>query len=299
MNAPAIPPVGRCARIPCGSTEALVSLDVGPRVIAYGPVGGPNLFAVFEDGAPLGDGGCKLYGGHRLWYGPEDAARTYHADNESVDHREEGGEHVFSCRPDPFGIRKTIRIRADAAQEALHIRHVLTNASSEPASLFPWALTVMAPGGECAFPLPPFRSHVEDALPAGPLVLWSYTRMGDPRWSWGSHVVRLRQASIDAPQKVGALVRQGIAAYANHGLTFLKRFEYVAGTSYPDFGCNFETFTRRDMLEVESLGPMYTLQPKESCELRETWYVLRESAPPTSDEACGEWFEDLASKYPL
>ncbi len=32
----------RCARIVAGNTEAIVTLEVGPRIIRYGLIGGPN-----------------------------------------------------------------------------------------------------------------------------------------------------------------------------------------------------------------------------------------------------------------
>jgi hypothetical protein len=286
------PPVGRCARIESGGVEALVTLDVGPRVIRFGRVGGPNHFKVFDDHGPLGSAGCLLYGGHRLWVGPEVAELTYHADNAPIFSEDGTSAVCFQSEPDPQGIVKRIEVAPLPNAGAFQLRHVLKNGSENPVRLFPWCLTVMAAGGECVFPLPHFRAHTEDVLPAAPIVLWGYTRMSDPRWTWGSRVVRLRQSS-DPPQKVGALVRQGIAAYSNFGQTFVKRFPFVEGADYPDMGCNFETFTREDMLEVESVGPFCTIGPGEAVEHIEEWRIL-EGVPSRDDEACGSWLESLA-----
>src|SRR5262249_24786050 len=153
--------------------------------------------------------------------------------------------------------------------------------------LAPWALTVMATGGECVFPQPSYGSHAENLLPVRPLAMWAYTNMADPRWTWGKRVVRLRQTPEEPPQKIGVLVTQGMAGYANHGNFFYKRFGCEKGASYPDFGCNFETFTRNDVLEIESLGPLQTISPGEFASHVERHYLVLGVTPPSVDEACG------------
>ena len=52
---------------------------------------------------------------------------------------------------------------------------------------------------------------------------------------------------------------------------FIKSFAYHEGRRYPDGGVNYETFTNGDMLEMESLGPLQTLEPGHSVEHDETW----------------------------
>jgi len=101
------------------------------------------------------------------------------------------------------------------------------------------------------------------------------------------------------PQKIGTTVTQGYAACANHGNVFLKRFPFEEGASYPDQGCNFETFTRQDMLEIESLGPMVTVAPGAYAEHQETWYLIRNEVVPAGDSECGDWLAELASTRPL
>ena len=102
--------------------------------------------------------------------------------------------------------------------------------------------------------------HSEYLLPARPLVLWHYTDMSDPRWVWGRRFIQLIQdPNRPDPQKIGFLNRRGWAAYALHGMLFVKRYDALEGATYPDYGCNTETFTNADMLEVETLGPLTRL----------------------------------------
>jgi hypothetical protein len=44
--------------------------------------------------------------------------------------------------------------------------------------------------------------------------------------------------------------------------------------TYPDGGCNFETFTNQTMLEAESLVPLVRLAPNESVEHVEHWELF-------------------------
>ena len=63
---------------------------------------------------------------------------------------------------------------------------------------------------------------------------------------------------------------------------FIKTFDYVEGEKYPDLGCNFETFTNNEMLEIESLSPLKTLAPGESVSHTEHWYLVGECSQPAS-----------------
>src|SRR5687768_15673614 len=103
----------RCARFEGGGVELIVTLDVGPRIIHLGLVGGSNELAVHEkDRGKTGGGDYRSYGGHRLWIAPEELPKTTQPDNDPVEHREEGGWHVFSSSADAYHIRKEIRVRS-------------------------------------------------------------------------------------------------------------------------------------------------------------------------------------------
>jgi hypothetical protein len=140
----------------------------------------------------------------------------------------------------------------------------------------------MAEGGIGVFPQEPFQAHSENLLPVRPLVLWGYTNMDDERWNWGERLVRLAQRGVSSYQKIGAFVSAGWAAYINDGVMFLKRFPAIQAT-YPDFGCNFEMFTRHDMLELESLGPLTSIAPGAHVDHHEEWHLLQDVGD-TDDE---------------
>lgn len=290
----------RCAKLVSGNTEILVTLDIGPRVIYYGVKGGPNEFYVNKETAGA-TGGTEYrgYGGHRLWIAPEDWKRTYQPENSPIEAFEEDGWTVFQCATDKYGMRKRIRIKPVPSKGAFELEHRIYNDGAYKVGFAMWVLSQMAQGGQSIFPQAPFVSHKENFLPIRPLVMWGYTKMTDPRWTWGDYVIRLQQDPAKGPQKVGMLVQQGYAAYANHGNLFIARFPYFEGADYEDFGVNFETFTNEAMLEIEALGPKVQVEPGAYTSFKETWYLLDGVNVPEGDKECGEWLEKLAADRPL
>lgn len=285
--------------IRCNGAEMLVTTDVGPRVIFFGKVDGPNMFFVnvADEGIPR-DRQFHGYGGHRLWIAPEETRRTLQPDNSRVETFEEDGFHVFRAPVDSYHIRKEIRIRPEPELDRFVLVHRLYNSSPYPAELAAWVLTQL-PSGEVLFPQPPFIPHEENVDAARPLVMWHYTRLGDPRWTWGDRVVRLRHDPNLGPQKIGTAVQQGYAAAAVEGSVLFKRFAFDPQATYTDFGCNFETFARQDILEIETLSPFVKVAPGEYVEHRESWYLLPDETPPAKDDECAKWLASLAAIRPL
>ncbi|MER3496054.1 MAG: hypothetical protein C4320_04150 [Armatimonadota bacterium] len=288
----------RNLRLTSGDAALVATLEVGPRILFFGRGDGPNLLKVYErDAGKKGDNQYHSYGGHRLWVAPEDPVTTYASESSEPMYREEDGLHVFSLPGNSFGIGKQIALRA-LGEGAFALRHSLTNTSEGIQLVAPWAITVMAPGGECVVPQAEFAPQPENLLPRRPLALWAYTRMSDPRYTWGDHVIRLRHDAAQDATKFGTFVDQGIAAYSLGEDLFVKRFGADAGAQYPDFGCNFEAFTRQDMLEVETLGSLVALEPGAATVHDETWYLLSGISLPSEDRATGDLLRELAERCP-
>lgn len=262
-----------CIRLSDGKTEIVATTDVGPRIIRYARVGGPNVFK--EYAGQMGKTGGKdwrIYGGHRLWHAPEAKPRTYALDNSPVEAKwRDGVLKLVQPVEKTTGIQKEIEISFATGGE-IWLTHRLTNCNHWDVEFAPWCLTVMAPGGRAIFPNEKFIPHTEYLLPARPLVMWHYTNMADPRWIWGTKYFQLRQnPAMPAPQKVGFMNTKGWAAYALGEDLFIKRCGCDLNARYADLGCNVETFTNEDMLEVETLGPLTKLAPGDSVDHVEIW----------------------------
>jgi len=254
-----------CYRVSNGVVEAVATADVGPRIIRFGFVGGENEFAEFPDQiGKVGGDEWRIYGGHRLWHAPEAKPRTYYPDNEPVEVQIHDDFTLELIQPTEkwTGVQKRIVLKMHPTEPQVTVTHIITNHNLWAIELAPWALSVMAKGGKL--------------LPARPIVQWHYTDMTDPRWTFGRRFIILRQdPNRPNPQKLGIANPDGWAAYANGDRLFLKRYKHIDGATYPDFGCSTEVFTNADMLELETLGPLTTLQPSESVEHVEVWFLFK------------------------
>ncbi len=255
-----------CFRLANDSLELIVASSFGPRILSCRLPGGDNLFKVF----PPAPG--RIRGGHRLWVAPEIAEVTWVDDTLPV--RVEAlpdGARLTGAREPASGLEKEIEIRLSGASVTL--THRVTNHNAWPITYAPWALTQMAPGGIAFSGFPPRGEHPRDLLPSNPLVLWAYTDLSDPRFTWMPRYFALRQdAAAATPNKIGSFLARPWGAYLLDRTLFVKWAEAKPG-QYPDLGCNFEVFTNAAMLELETLAPLEAAAPGATLEHVEHWAV--------------------------
>lgn len=283
-----------CIRITNGSIEIVITTVIGPRIIHCGFVGGQNLLGIIEATRGLRGGDeWRLYGGHRLWHSPELMPRSYSPDNAPVQvvESDERVRLIQDVEPET-GIRKEIEVSVDAAADRVEVLHRLTNHNLWPIELAPWALTVMAQGGEAIVPQP--QGDPGSLGPNRRLTLWPYTDMGDARLTWGERYIRMRQRP-DMPRrcKFGLSAEDGWLAYLLNGEAFVKLFEYDEWAEYPDWGAAVELFTNNEILEVETLGPLTELDPGECVEHTEQWRLFRGVEVGTTEASIDEALAQL------
>ena len=86
---------GNCLSVSNGMIEAVVTIDVGPRIIYFGFIGGENVLyndlnREYRRAEPIlqehyGENAQYFaYGGHRLWTSPERMPESYYPDNKPV-----------------------------------------------------------------------------------------------------------------------------------------------------------------------------------------------------------------------
>lgn len=281
--------------------ELVVSLEVGPRIISYKRPGQENILKNYsEEIGQAGEDAWMIRGGHRLWIAPEDEKVTYHWDNEPVDFQQTSDhEALFLSRQlEPVKLTKELRVSMGENSSEVRILHTARNDSDAPMRIATWGLTVMAEGGLEILSQPPMGSHPEDLLPNRSLVLWPYTDLTDERFQMGRQFLTLRQSDEHGPFKFGLAHRPGWAGYLWENNLFLKKFAYVEGADYPDFGCNFETFTNQNMLEIESLSPLMDVPPGGEVSHEERWFLfpLEEELELASESAVTTWINPFLEK---
>jgi hypothetical protein len=276
-----------------GVVDLIVLADVGSRIIYYGFCGGENQFyEVAADTGLTGGNDFRLYGGHRLWVSPE-VERTYFPDSRPVNVSRNNNAVVFTApiedSPPGTRLQKQIEVELNTDGSQATITHRITNHDSLPTSLAPWAPTMLRPGGRAILPLPTRvamdRDHYQSV---GVFGIWSFTDLADSRWVLGTEYMQLKQLSQPAgrfKEQMGGIYNPaGWGAYFRNGDLFVKRASVIAEARYPDFGCNFQVFTNPEFLELETLGPVCDLQPGESVEHVENWWLFL-NVPNGEDDA--------------
>lgn len=283
----------------------------GPRVARFARTGAANVFGDVPPSAqaqktPFGED-WHIYGGHRLWYAPEEDPRSYYPDNApvavSVSADELGVTLTQTLEPHTH-LAKSIEVQLDPSTGLVAVTHRIRNGGAFPIELAPWALTVMAKGGRAIFPQVPYVPHPTVLAPARPLVLWPFTRMDDPRWTWGHRFIVLRQdETLAEAQKVGffdppsAGGAGGWMAYAWRGELFVKLHAPQGEPSgHADFGCNVETFTNDVILELETLGPLARLAAGATVQHREWWMLFGGVNVGDSQDAIAAAVEPLVAR---
>ena len=271
-----------CYRITNGEIEAIVTSDVGPRVIRFAFVSGQNLFKEFSD--QLGKSGeekFQLRGGGRVWKAPEDSVATWAPDNVPVEIQTTATGLIAREPVEPLTkLQKEIEVRMAESGAGMTVIHRIANRGLFPLKFSAWALTMMAPGGVAVSGFPPRGRHPINLEATNPLVMWAYTNLADPRWKFTKKYLTLRQDPNNADaQKLGMFNADTWAAYLLNGEAFVKRTKADAAKTYPDFGCSFETFTNNEFLEIETLGPMTEVQPGQTVEHAEHWALFRDVKP--------------------
>ena len=264
-----------CLKLSGDGLELIVTLDVGPRIIRFGISDGQNLFKEFEDQMGVTSGKEWMsFGGHRFWHAPEVFPRSYALDFDPVEHEWKGDVLKLIQKTEAeTGIQKMIEI--SIRDKTVFLTHRLINRGPWPVELAPWSLSVMAAGGRAIIPQEEFKPHPDVLVPVRPLVLWPFIRMNDPCFMWGDRLITVREdAKVDGKQKIGMRNAQGWAAYELGSDLFIKGISLIPDATYPDMGCNCEFFTMPGFLEVETLGPLVTLEPDAATEHEEKWWII-------------------------
>lgn len=267
-----------CFSLSNGLIDLILTSDIGPRLMRCGFLDGPNLLKEMEDQmGGMAEPVFRVRGGHRVWVAPEDRVRTYYPDNVPVEiHTAEGEIQATAPLETSNGIRKQMIVRLSPSEPRLKVIHRIQNCLPWTIELSHWSLTMMAPGGVAISGFPPRGTHPEHLLPTHPLVMWAFSDLSDPRWTFTKKYMVLRQDPTAAsPTKLGHFNPKTWGAYLLGDNLFLKQSTADPALRYPDLGCSFETFTNAKTLELETLGPLTFLEPGSWMEHHEDWSLHR------------------------
>jgi len=282
---------GKVYEIESGEMVVKVTVDIGPRIIFYGT---KDYNFLYEDIDRLSSRGGEFFdknfgvgkkwynlGGHRLWKSPEDLA-SYSIDDTPVEVIETENGAIFRREAEKTtGLIKEIEIEALGANR-LRVAHRFTNTFSKTVEVSLWALTVLRRKGIVIVPL---NENNKGFLPSRNFVYWSYSDLKDARFNVSGDAATLKQSEdYKYPFKFGIFSEKGAAGYLVDGMLFIKNFDVNPNGDYPDYKCNFESYTNDKIIECETLGELTELRSGETSIHTEVWNFIK-TGDITAEEA--------------
>ena len=281
---------GRCVKISNGIIEAYVTIDVGPRIIRFAHCNGDNIFYNDIERKSNRNGEkydeyyyesatWYIYGGHRLWLTPESSPETYYPDNEEVKYEITDNGAIFTPN-EQIGNKVQLQIEVQMSDNApdMKVIHRVKNTNNVNRQCSLWGISVLNGGG---LEIIPQNTHDTGLLANRIISLWPYSNVTDDRFYFGNEYITVRQdKNADGPFKLGTDNQNGFAAYVLGDDVFVCHFDYKDGVTYPDNNVNFETYTDKNILELESLSQIYDLAPGESAESIENWSLYKANGTP-------------------
>jgi hypothetical protein len=251
---------GKCVVFEANGLMAMVTVDLGPRIIYYGTKDfnfmNEDLERNVSNSGEFFDNEYKpgekwyLYGGHRVWKSPEDMY-TYTPDNYPVEYKinPDGMGGVFVCNASKRFVYKLV-VEMDK-NGGLSVQNI-TRSRFSGEKFYTWALSVVCKNGTLRVPL---NDKVDDLNPINNLVFWPYDDLKDERLTLTHDTLTVRQTDNPRALKLGVYSKKGRAYYTVGDKTLKWSVEAPNKDGrYSDFGCNFETYTNQHILEVEWLS---------------------------------------------
>lgn len=272
--------------------------QAGPRIVRLIPHWtGENLFAEAPNMSTRTRAGeFQYFGGHRLWYAPESLSRSYIPDGQGITIKEvQDGLRLTGMDEPGTGIRKIITIQMSPTRPFIILKHKLQNHGQAPVRLAPWAITMLRPDGIAFLPQQNGNVDADGLLPNRRFALWPYTRWDDARLQLGDEFIIVRSDSTQHPLKLGYFNPHGWMGYLYDDVFFVKRFGVRRDEEYADYGCNSEVYADHRAIELESLGPITVLKPREEVVHTESWEVYKDTEVP-KDLPGGETLEKLLGR---
>lgn len=243
------------------------------RITGITPRGKSNLLVDLSDMPPIPTpyGDFHFQGGHRLWHAPEAMPRTYIPERDLKTTEFTNGVLIEAATEPDTGIRKSIKIELAPDKPFVTLTHTLANDGMWSAQLAPWAITQFRLGGTVTLPMTVGNTDPAGLLHNRQLSIWPYTRMNDPRVTWGDDVISFKADALLPPFKIGYWNTHGWITYALDGILFRKAFNVLAGLPHPDNNCNCEMYCNNQFVELETVGPLVDLAPGAAVVHVETW----------------------------
>lgn len=297
---------GKCLEITNGIVKAVVTLDIGPRIVYYGFKDGENILNTSkEEFDPVSNelmdehfykgATWNNFGGHRLWASPEKMPDTYYPDCDPVEYElTENGVILTPKAQVENGQAMSIELSMSSDEPKMDVVHSIENISDKEQDIALWALSVCEKNGLLIVPM---NTNDTGLLHNRVISVWSYADLSDERIFFGKKYFTLKQdVNAETAMKFGFDLNDGTAYYVVGNSVFEKKYypNHPNGR-YPDGGVSMETYSCNLFTEVETLSEQKVMAPNETCTHKETWTMHKKPCEinPKDNESIDNFVKNI------
>lgn len=269
-----------CIHITNTVFEAVITADVGPRIVRYAKVGGPNMLWLneFTAGETEETKTWRAYGGHSFdalvngeaFLPPENAPVGYTL----------GADKVEFDTVDYGGLAKKLSVRM-CRRGGLEIKETLMNTGDEPLLVAACGNTLLRSGGKAVAPL-----HKGEMPVAG---------ADRPELTRGEELAFLMQDPVIGDTFEVAMGLQELwCGYFEQGSLFIMTSPKMENEAY-HAGISLCFGGDRRRMRMTSFSPERLLKPGEELCHTEVWNLFTETPVPATEAEAQKWLKN--NKY--
>jgi len=256
-------------KIETDKIEIIIPRIIGPRISYLSLKGKKNLMYEEHEFDGLSDEDVfHIYGGHRLWHGPQVGNRPEEPDNKPIKLKKtKDGLILLQETEKKSRIEKKMILHID--DNKIITEHFLTNHNVWEIECTAWGVTTLAANG---IGIIPFSKRDTHYLPNQALTFWPWTKANDKRIVYFEDFLTITQDINNKDWwKMGFSNDRGWMAYIKRNQLFVLRFEMDLEKEYSDYGSFCESFCNESFLELETVSQLYKIKPGKTVRHIENW----------------------------
>lgn len=265
-----------CYELTLNNQRMVVTAGFGPRILHLDIDNGRNILFVDHE-RKLHRQDWFIYGGHRFWVSPETEA-TYNPDNAPCQVNQ--GNDIFTVTQYDVLSKLEKSITISARNDRFHVTHTLVNRGDLLYTGALWALTCVLPEGTVFFPWGSVGDWDIKKIQYWQKWPGQISDIGSSQYVQGKDLFLIRPTGEKG--KVGTGGYEGFIGVTNQNYTFIKKYARDPAGNYPDDNCAIECYTCQDFIELETLSPLYTLQPNVPYRHNEEWILCNKAVDPAN-----------------
>lgn len=271
---------GKCVSINNGTVKVIVSVDVGPKIIFWGYTNGENMlyipYDILEYDEPISqkippDIFFKRYG-HEIMLAYEKSKPVFLSSGTTIYSILQEGV-AFSCSSPKLGLSANLEIIIQDNSNSIMIVHSIENTNEKTQNFSICSSTFVTQDGTLLVP-----QNIEDLgnAPNRVLSLWKKSNINDSRLCVANEYLKFNNISTDklSVLKLGINNRRAWSTYTKDGNTFLMHYLHNKKAKYLNFDSSFIIDSKKELLSLKILSPIYNVQKNEVAKMAEYWSLF-------------------------